>query len=216
MHQDPDHDDAALDVYRVVVDGPEIELRVKASRFFGRALSARDPEEAARRLDAIRKQYHDASHHCWALRCGDPDAVLERSDDDGEPSGTAGPPILHPLRASGLCDGLVVVTRWFGGTKLGKGGLVQAYGECAQRALAAASTREIWREIELGVTVGYDDIGHVEALIAREAAVVRGVERNFEATPRFAICVRRSQADRIAALLVESTAGRARVDPRAL
>lgn len=216
MHQEPDHEDAALDVYRVVVDGPEVELRVKASRFFGRALSARDPEAAARRLDAIRKQYHDASHHCWALRCGDPGAVFERSDDDGEPSGTAGPPLLHPLRASGLHDGLVVVTRWFGGTKLGKGGLVQAYGECAQRALAAAGAREIWREIELGVVVRYDDIGHVEALIAREAAMVRGVERNFGATPHFTIRVRRSQAERIAALLVESTAGRAQLEQRAL
>lgn len=205
------HDPSALDRYLVLVDGPEVELRVKASRFFGQALAAGDLDLAQRRLDAIRKRYHDASHHCWALRCGDPEAPLERCDDDGEPSGTAGPPLLHPLRASGALDGLVVVTRWFGGTKLGKGGLVQAYGECAQAALAAAPRREIWREAGLDVQVGYDDIGPVEAVLAREAEFVRGVERDFGAAPLFHLRVRRSAATRFAAQLVEATAGRARV-----
>ena len=215
---DPDGDgdqaplDPAQDSHLVLVDGEEVELRVKGSRFRGQALSAADETEAAERLDAIRKRYHDATHHCWAAWHGPPGATVEHCDDDGEPRGTAGPPLLHPLVGSGRHDGLVVVTRWFGGTKLGKGGLVQAYGECARMALDAASSRRVWRERKIECRVGYDDVGTVEAVLAREDDVLRGVDRPFHPDPHYVILVRRSAADRVAAQLVEATAGRARIE----
>jgi uncharacterized YigZ family protein len=214
MHQTGGCDD--LDFYRVAMDGEQVELRVKASRFFGQVYAAADEAAATERLREIRKRYQDASHHCWALRHGPPGAVIERCDDDGEPSGTAGPPLLHPLRASGLHDALVVVSRWFGGTKLGKGGLVQAYGACAQMAIAATDSRERWRESALEVDVAYDDLGTVEAVLAREATMIRGIERDFATTPRLSIRVRRSAATLLAADLVEATAGRVRPIVRAL
>lgn len=214
MHETRGDDD--LDFYRVALDGEPVELRVKASRFFGRVHAAADEASANARLQEIRKRYHDASHHCWALRCGPPGAVVERCDDDGEPTGTAGPPLLHPLRASGLHDALVVVSRWFGGTKLGKGGLVQAYGACAQMAIAAAGSRERWRESAIEVEVGYDDLGTVEAVLAREAGVIRGIERDFANLPRLSIRVRRSAGALLLADLVEATAGRVHPVLRAL
>ena len=109
------------DLYKVLGNGPETEIKIKGSRFLGQAFHAPDLETGRKRLETVRKKYHGATHHCWAARVGEPGRVEERSDDDGEPSGTAGAPILAALRGGELHDGLVVVTRYFGGVKLGTG-----------------------------------------------------------------------------------------------
>ena len=123
------------DRYLSLETGDEIESKVKGSRFLGQAFRADSEDEAGRRLAEVRRKYHDASHHVWALRTGPPEDCRERSDDDGEPSRTAGAPILAVLQGSGLHDALVIVTRWFGGTKLGPGGLIRAYSAAARAAL---------------------------------------------------------------------------------
>lgn len=100
-----------------------------------------DDEAGAREaIDAIRRRHHDARHHCTAFVIG-PDAMLQRSNDDGEPAGTAGAPMLEVLVRRGVSDVVAVVTRWFGGTLLGAGGLVRAYGDAVGLALDEAGTR---------------------------------------------------------------------------
>jgi uncharacterized YigZ family protein len=203
-------DAAASDRYLTVRDGPETELKEKGSRFLARALAVRDEEESAARLLAVRKRYHAATHHCWAHRLGPPESLFEKADDDGEPSGTAGIPILQALQSADVHGALVVVTRWFGGTKLGTGGLARAYGDAARQAVDAAPRRVIWREVVLEVTVGYADVGNVEAVLAREAGSVRGCKRTFDGDPRFLVRTLRSRAADLAAAITEATGGRAR------
>ncbi len=106
---------------------------------------------------------------------------------------------------------LLVVTRYFGGTKLGTGGLARAYADAAAKALAAAPRRTVRLETRLSVTCDFDDLGAVEATLAREAADIRGVERDYSAGPRLILFARRSRAEQIAGVIVESTAGRAKV-----
>jgi uncharacterized YigZ family protein len=210
-HPPDDAPSGSSDRYLVMTDGPEVETRVKGSRFVGQALEAHGEDEARARLETIRKRHHDATHHCSAWWIGPPGRTIERSDDDGEPSGTAGAPILHPLRGSGRHDGMVVVTRWFGGTKLGAGGLVRAYGECAAEAIAAAGARTVWITRVFEVEVSYEDVGVVEAVLARHERTVRDVERHFEGTPRFVVRALASGADPVVAALVEATGARAHV-----
>jgi uncharacterized YigZ family protein len=177
-----------------------------------------DQAAALGALDAIRKKHHDATHHCWALRLGPPDQPLERYDDDGEPPQTAGFPILLPLRREGLLDVLVVVVRWFGGTKLGSGGLVRAYGEAAEQAVARSDRKILYLEAEFVAELDYADLGVVEAALAREAAHIRSIDRGFEAGPRLRIRVLRSHVSRLERVLIEATGARVRVhrlgDPR--
>ena len=114
------------------------EVREKGSRFLGFLFPAADEEEAERLLGELREQYPGATHHCWAYRIGWP--PRERSSDDGEPSGTAGGPILSVLAGRGLSNALAVVVRWFGGTKLGKGGLARAYSGATREAVGRLQT----------------------------------------------------------------------------
>jgi uncharacterized YigZ family protein len=199
------------DRYPAVEDGPEIELKVKGSRFLGQAFRVSDENESRGRLQAVRKRHHSASHHCWASRTGVPESPAERFDDDGEPSGTAGRPILAQLLGRDLHDTLIVVTRYFGGTKLGTGGLARAYGDAAALALDAAPKRVVLRETGLEVGCDFDDVGTVEAYLARTAADVHRVERAYDPSPRLILFVRRSRAVEIAAEIIEATAGRATV-----
>lgn len=198
-------------MYRSVHDGPEVELRVKASRFLARAFRADDAATADATVADVRRRFHDASHHCWALRVGAPEHTIERSDDDHEPSGTAGPPILAAISGAGIRDTLVVVTRWFGGTKLGTGGLVRAYGDAAHAALDAAPRRDVWLEVLLVVECAWPDVGAVEAVISREGERVRSCTRAFTGAPRFEVAVVRSRAKEFRDAVREATSGRGRV-----
>jgi uncharacterized YigZ family protein len=139
------------------------ELREKGSRFLALLEPATDEATARAALVAIAARHPDATHHCWAWRLGWP--PRERAADAGEPGGTAGPPILRALQGAGVADALLVVVRWFGGTKLGKGGLVRAYGGAAREALTAAALvpRLLRREVE--VELPYAHVGAVQRLL---------------------------------------------------
>lgn len=122
------------------INGAVQELLVeKKSKFICDLLPIRNELEAADAIDQIRKKYYDAKHHCYAYLTFSDGKEIERSSDDGEPSGTAGKPILEVLRGAGLRNTLAVVTRYFGGTLLGTGGLIKAYTEAAQGALKKAN-----------------------------------------------------------------------------
>jgi uncharacterized YigZ family protein len=199
------------DRFAGIEDGREVEWTVQGSRFLARAFRAADEALAQSRLQSVRRTYHDATHHCWAARFGLGDEPRERWDDDGEPSGSAGVPILGSIRHAGVTDVLLIVSRYFGGTKLGTGGLVRAYSRAARLALLEAPPRAIWRRGSLVVECAFEQLGIIEGILSRAGSALLEVERGFEPEPRFVIDVKRSRLEEIAGLIVESTGGRARV-----
>ena len=139
------------------------EIREKGSVFLAWIGPAASEDAAKAALDNLARRHPDASHHCWAWRLGAP--PRERSSDAGEPSGTAGIPILQVLRGAGLSDVLAVVVRWFGGTKLGKGGLARAYAGAAREALAGLPVIQRVPTVRLSIQVPYEKVGAVKRLI---------------------------------------------------
>ncbi len=116
----------------------EVEFEIKKSRFIARAGSAEDREQAMAILEQMQRRYPDARHHCWAYQLGSPFSPFSAAmNDDGEPSGTAGRPILNVIQHKEIGNLMVVVSRYFGGVKLGAGGLVRAYSAAAEQALSA-------------------------------------------------------------------------------
>lgn len=172
--------------------GIDSEIEIKRSRFLTR-LRRVTSEEDARDVIAERRHAHfDARHHCSAFILG-ADARIARSSDDGEPAGTAGAPMLHILQHNALSDVVAVVTRYFGGIKLGAGGLVRAYSDAVAQAVAAVGTREVMLTALLRVDVPMAEAGAVEAqlrnlvLPSGESLIVDGVEWTTEAQIRIAV-----------------------------
>ena len=123
------------DLFYTIKSPAVYEIKVKGSRFIGETELVRNPDEALGALEHIRKREHAATHHCFAYRIGAGSQMTCKYSDDGEPNGTAGRPIHDVLRGRGLTNTLVVVTRYYGGTKLGTGGLMKAYSEAARRGV---------------------------------------------------------------------------------
>ncbi len=143
------------------------EQDIKKSRFIAIATRAQSPMEALEWLESVVDP--EATHNCWAYRIGD----LYRSSDDGEPSGTAGRPILSAIDGQGLDHVMVVVIRYFGGIKLGAGGLARAYGGTAAQCLRAARRVEIFRKTMVTVEIPFNSIGAVYPVLDRFGAVKR-------------------------------------------
>lgn len=148
---------------RVPAAAAEAEIREKGSRFLAVVQPAAGEAQGKAALAALARRYHDATHHCWAWRVGWP--PRERSSDAGEPAGTAGVPILQVLRGADLTDVSAVVVRWFGGTKLGKGGLARAYAAATREAVAALPVLERIPAVTLAVQIPYERLGAVKRLI---------------------------------------------------
>lgn len=129
------------DSYLTLARPAEASSRERSSKFLSFAYPVENEEQIREALDALRKRFYDATHHCYAWRLG-PRGEQFRSNDDGEPSGTAGKPILGQLLSASLTDCLAVVVRYFGGTKLGVPGLIAAYREAIAEAIAAAEVVE--------------------------------------------------------------------------
>jgi uncharacterized YigZ family protein len=129
------------DTYSVPANKAEAHLRERGSRFLAYAIPSPDELAAQQALQDLKKQFPDATHHCYAMVIG-ADGAYQKSSDDGEPAYSAGKPILRAILASGLTNVLAVVVRYFGGTQLGIPGLIQAYGSAAAMALEAAGRVE--------------------------------------------------------------------------
>jgi uncharacterized YigZ family protein len=161
-HTTSEHPRYAVPTIRTLTGEAELEIdKIKGSRFLGVAVPAPTEDDCRAALEAVRARFPDASHHCWAWRGQD----AHRSSDDGEPNGTAGAPILQRIDGAELADVLVVVMRWWGGTKLGKGGLIRAYGEAAAAVLGVApiETQRVRRVVTLRCR--YDQQGVVKSLL---------------------------------------------------
>jgi uncharacterized YigZ family protein len=171
--------------YVVPAAAARAERREKGSRFLALLEPAADEAAARALLVAIEAAHRDASHCCWAWRLGAP--ARERCSDAGEPGGTAGPPILRALQTAELHDALLVVVRWFGGTKLGKGGLVRAYGAVAREAVAAAPAARRLQRVRVSLVLPYAYVGAVQRLI--RPPEVELVEESFGERVRVVLAV---------------------------
>jgi uncharacterized YigZ family protein len=196
-------------------DVPAARVRVEdvidRSRFLATVGPAPDTEAARAFIDAVRAEFPDATHNCWAYVAGPPGSTAQIGlSDAGEPHGTAGRPMLDVLLHSGVGDVVAVVTRYFGGTKLGKGGLVRAYGGAVQHALAELPrTRRVDR-VELRISAGYADVAALRRLLAEHDAEV--LEEEFAEQVSWRAAVPRHRLDELRAAVAEATAGRAGVE----
>ncbi len=202
--------------YRTITRPATAEIEVKRSRFRC-DLTRVETEDAAREAIArARSEFWDARHHCSAFLLG-PDGLagsMERSSDDGEPAGTAGAPMLEVLRGAGLRDVVAVVTRWFGGTLLGAGGLVRAYSDAVRAAveIAPVQRRELVTEVEVALGEdGYLRAGRFEADLRARGITVLDVTYGERVTFLLAA----GDPGDLEAQVAELTAGSARVTPRA-
>lgn len=186
------------------------EIREKGSRFLAVVAPAASEEAAREVLAALAAEHRDATHHCYAWRIGPlaPGAEpLERSADAGEPAGTAGAPILAVVRGAELCDVVAVVVRWFGGTKLGKGGLARAYAAATREALAGLrlEPRQLTETLELDVP--FERLGAVKRLV-HPPRVEIGAERYGPGGVRLSLVVRAEAVGEVEAALADLGLGR--------
>ena len=124
-----------MEEFITILKNETAEIVEKKSKFIANLFHVESVEEAENRIKDIKKKYHDARHNCIAYRVAENGQIIEKSSDDGEPSGTAGGPMLNILQKNNLCNLVIVVTRYFGGILLGTGGLVRAYSEATQQAI---------------------------------------------------------------------------------
>lgn len=148
------------------------ELKVKGSRFIADIFPVKSEAEAMERLDSVRKREHGATHHCYAFVLGTGDDLLHRVNDDGEPAGTAGKPIYAVLAGAAITNVLVVVTRYFGGVKLGKGGLIRAYGGVIQAALPMLRTEKFIPQVMMSCEVSFEQSNLVYRIIETFSATL--------------------------------------------
>ncbi|CAM3381942.1 YigZ family protein [Dermacoccus barathri] len=161
--------------YTTIARAVQAEIEAKRSRFLCDLVPVASEDEARAVVERARKEHWDARHHCSAFVLG-PAADIRRSNDDGEPSGTAGTPMLDVLTGADLTDVVVVVTRWFGGTLLGTGGLVKAYSDAVRAALDEARLVHYERQVRLTCQVTLADVGRVENALRAAGFVVADVD----------------------------------------
>jgi len=199
-----------LTEYATLREYGESEIVIKRSRFIGHAKPVESEEEAIAFVEEIKKRHWNATHNCSAYRVGERDE-WQKASDDGEPSGTAGKPILEVIKNRGLKNVAVVVTRYFGGIMLGAGGLVRAYTEGAAAGIDAAGpiVRALHRRI--GVELDYSWYGKLEnELRSRQ---VRVSDVSFTDRVRVLCWPKIGEAERFAARVVDLTQGQAVVEP---
>ena len=147
--------------FRTIEKEYHSRIKVKGSKFLGYAFPVTSEEEIAGRLEEVRKRHYDATHHCYAWRLGGAAEARFRYNDDGEPSGTAGKPLYAAIQKRSLTNVLVISVRYFGGTKLGTGGLTRAYGSSAGDTLDAAKIRVREKGVKIRFRCSYEQHPHL-------------------------------------------------------
>ena len=194
--------------YLTIRDSGNGEYEEKKSRFLGEAVPVSSEEEAAAYVAGVRKKYYDARHHCYAWVLGE-NGERKKSADDGEPSGTAGQPILKVIEGSGCTNVLVIVTRYFGGTLLGTGGLVRAYTQAARAALENTEKVRMCLCRQLEVTVEYSALDRLLYELRRQEIEMGETEYGAQVTLR--LTVESARAEELIKMITALTSGGASV-----
>lgn len=182
------------------------EIEVERSRFRCLLARAATEEQARATIEQVRREHWDARHHCTAFVIG-PSGALARSNDDGEPSGTAGAPMLEVLRGAGTSDVVAVTTRWFGGIKLGTGGLARAYAASVRAGLAEASLVTRSEVLRAEVAVGHALAGRLENDLRARGVTITG--SSYDARVTLHLAVPPESLDDVTAIVEALTGGEA-------
>lgn len=182
------------DTYQTIVGQSETIIRERSSKFLSLAYHVRTADEVKEIMEGLRKKHYDATHHCYAYRLG-PRGEEFRANDDGEPSGTAGKPILGQLLSRDVTDILVVVIRWFGGTKLGVSGLIETYRESTAAVLDVCKIEE--RTIDRIYHIRYPFESMDGVMRAVKAVGPKIVDQTFDNMCSMRLAVRLSLADQL-------------------
>lgn len=180
------------DIYHTIAETAESQFVEKRSRFIAYAVPVQSAETVMEILKTYRAKYHDARHICWAYVLG-PERTVFRANDNGEPSGTAGRPIMGQINSMGLTDVLVLVVRYFGGIKLGAPGLTAAYRRAAREALEAATVVDKCVMASLTVRFPYPVLSAVMTIVDKSGARIDAQE--FECTCTMTLSTARSQLE---------------------
>ena len=154
----------------------QVEIVEKKSKFIANLIKVESIEEAEEAIKEIRKRYHDARHNCIAYRIIENNQIIEKSSDDGEPSGTAGAPMLNILQKNNLANVVVIVTRYFGGILLGTGGLVRAYSDSLLKAIENSTKIEKYEGLELLVILDYNEFDNFKYYCKNNNIFIANVE----------------------------------------
>lgn len=197
------------DSYRVLLEGGQGEYEEKKSRFIATVRKCESEEEAAAFIEEMKKKYWDARHNCSAFVLGSR-GELTRCSDDGEPSGTAGRPMLEVLQGEGIRNIAVVVTRYFGGVLLGTGGLVRAYTQAVKEGLKNCTVGRMRYGHEIRVTTDYNGIGKILYLLGN--AGIEPVSSEYMDKVTLRIILPAEDAEKLRKEMVEATSGRAEIE----
>ncbi|WP_461178504.1 YigZ family protein [Virgibacillus ainsalahensis] len=197
-----------LTKYFTVKKEGEDEKTIQKSRFIGYIRRVETEEEAQAFIQEIKKKHHDATHNCSAYMIGEHDQV-QKANDDGEPSGTAGVPMLEVLKKQGLKDTAVVVTRYFGGIKLGAGGLIRAYGSTTSQAIQ--TTGIVKRQLMQGfsVTIDYTLLGKLENEIRNSHHILDNI--NYLDKVEIIVFVKSGEEEGFKEWMIDLTSGQAQI-----
>lgn len=195
--------------YKTVYEGGEGELVEKKSRFIATVRPVKTEEEANQFVEEMRKKYWDARHNCWAFILGERQE-FKRCSDDGEPSQTAGKPMMDVLTGEGLTDVAVVVTRYFGGTLLGTGGLVRAYSGAVQEGLKNSTVITKYLGVKLSVTTDYNGVGKLQYLFGQKEIPILSADYTDKVV--FTVLVESSRIQEIKKAITEATSATAQME----
>ena len=197
-----------LEAYKTVYRGGQGEIVEKKSRFIATVRPVETEEEALGFIEEMKKKYWNASHNCFAYTTGERREIV-RAGDDGEPSGTAGKPMLEVLLGAELYDTAIVVTRYFGGTLLGAGGLVRAYSAAAKAGLVASQVIEKILGVPLTLLTDYNGVGKIQYLLGQQR--IPTLQADYTERVSLKIILPLQREERFRQELTEATSGRVQI-----
>lgn len=198
-----------LEIYKTVLEGGTGEIVEKKSRFIATVRPVKSEEEALAFLEEMKKKYWDARHNCFVYSVG-LNREYTRCSDDGEPSGTAGRPMLDVILGEDIYNVAVVITRYFGGVLLGTGGLVRAYSKAVQEGLAASRIIEKRRGISMKVTTDYTGIGKIQYIAGERSIPILNSEYTDKVV--LELLIPSDETEAVQKAVTEGTNGRARME----
>ncbi len=198
------------DCYTTIKTSAATEIKIKGSHFIGNLAPCANETSAMALIHSLSKQYHDASHHCFAFRIWDTPSPLFRYSDAREPSGTAGRPILDAIEHVNYFQCVCVVTRYFGGTKLGTGGLARAYRQCTEAVLSLARPKTVFLTESIKIRFDYDLTGAVMSYIAQRPIEV--LDSVYKENTELHLSLRLSQVENTKKDLTELSAGKIMIE----